>query len=297
MLQILVDALVRAAELGLVAVGLTMTWGIARFANVAHVQYTPVAAFVTLTATQVLAVGLLPGAVLAIVLTGLLGAVLHRAVFRRLAAASAATALIGSLAMSIVINATIQTIAGPRPRSLPVPIQPGFAFGGAVVTRTQLWIIVVAAVVLTATFVALATTRTGRAVRCVAANAELAEASGINSARITVLVVMVSAALAGLGGVLLAMDTTVNLNMGAVLLLPVFAAVVMGGIGSPAGAVAAAAVLALVENALLRIDFGAVFGGQAYLPVNYRPAIGFVALILIMLLRPQGIFSLGGRRA
>lgn len=297
MLQILIDAAVRAAELGLVAVGLSLTWGIARFANVAHVQYATVAAFLAFLATQLLPFGLVVASLIAVLVTGGLGVLLYRTFFRRLAGSGAATALIGSLALSVVITALIQTIAGPRPRSLPVPIQPGMSIGDAVITRTQIVIGSVAVVVLVLFFVGLATTRVGRAIRCVAANPQLAESSGIDSRRITGLVFFAAAAMAGLGGVLLALDTTVHLEMGAVLLLPVFAAAVMGGIGSPVGAAIAAVVLALVESAVLRIDFGALFGGHAYVPVNYRAAVGFVALILVMLLRPQGIFGFGGRRA
>lgn len=297
MIQVLVDSVVRASELTLIAIGLSLTWGIARFANVAHVQYAPVAGYLAFFGTASLGLGLLPAAVLAIVATGALGLALQRWFFQRLASGSASTALIGSLALSIVITATIQTAAGPRPRTLPVPVAAGYTIGEAVITRTQVIIIAVAVVMLVAFFAFLALGRLGRAVRCTIANPQLAEASGTDTRRIRNVVTFTAAALGGLGGLLLALDTSVDINMGAVLLLPVFAAVVMGGIGRPAGAAFAAAFIALVENAALSIDFGGLVGGSFFIPVNYRPAVGFLALILVLLLRPEGIFGFGGRRA
>lgn len=297
-LQVLIDTAVRASELSLIAIGLSLTWGVAKFANIAHVQYAPLAAYLALMFVQVFTFSLVLGVAAAIVATGVISVLLYQLFFRRLVRASGSTALIGSLAISIVITAGIQTIVGPRPYRLPVPIEPGLRFGEALVTRTQLYIVVIVSVVLIAFFAGLMLTQVGRSIRCVMANAELAEASGINADRIRLHVFFVSGALAALGGILLALDTTVSLDMGAALLLPVVAAVIMGGVGSPLGSVVAAAVLAFAENLVLAVDFGELLGGESrYVPLNYSAAIGFIALILVMLLRPQGIFGFGGRRA
>ena len=229
---------------------------------------------------------------------GALGVLLHLFFFRRLASFSSATALIGSLALSIVITATIQTIAGPRPERLPIAITPGTRIGDAFVTRTQIYVVAIAAVVFLVLFTVLSLTTIGRAVRSVAANPELAAASGIDVKRVSTAVVFVAAALAATGGVLIATDTSISLDMGSALLLATFAAVIMGGIGSVGGALLASAVLALAESAVLRIDFGPLVGADSLLvPVDYRPAVGFVAVILVMLFRPQGLFGFGGRRA
>nr|PZN62573.1 MAG: branched-chain amino acid ABC transporter permease [Sphaerobacter thermophilus] len=297
MTQVLIDSAVRAAELSLIAVGLSLTWGIVRFANVAHVQYAPVAGYLTYFATISLGLGLVPAAILAITATGLLGLGLQRWFFQRLASSGAASALIGTLAVSIVITAVIQTVAGPRPRALPIPLAAGITIGDAVITRTQILIIGITAVTLPVFFAFLWFTRPGRAIRCVAVNPQLAEASGINTRRIRNLVTFIAAGLAGLGGILLGLDTSLDLNMGAMLLLPVIAATITGGIGNPAGAVLAATLIALAENAALGINFGALLGGDAFVPVNYRPAVGFLVLILVLLLRPEGIFGRSGRRA
>lgn len=295
--QILIDTLVGTAQLGLVAVGLTMTWGLTRFANVAHVQFAPVGAYLALVVTGGLGLGLLLGSLVAVATTGAMAVLLHNFFFRRLAKFGSFTPLIGSLALSIVITASIQTIFGPRPERLPLPLAPGHRIGDAVVTDSQIRIIVTAAVVLIAVFLFLGLTSIGRAIRATAANPELASASGIDVRRTTAVVTFGAGGLAALAGVLVAMDTSVSLGIGETMLLAMFAAVIMGGIGSAAGALLAAGILTLVEATLLRLDIGALVGGSWLMPIEYRPAIGFVAVILVMLLRPEGLFGLGGRRA
>jgi branched-subunit amino acid ABC-type transport system permease component len=298
LVPILIDTLVRTSQLSLVAVGLTMTWGIVRFANVAHVQYAPVGAYLTLVGASAMGLGVVAGSLVGILGAGLVGVLLHLFFFRRLASFSSSTALIGSLALSIVITATIQAVAGPRPERLPLPPAPGIPVGDAFVTRAQLYIVVIAAVIFAALVLVLAFTSMGRAIRSVTANPELAAASGIDVSRVSTAVVFTAAALAAAGGIFIAADTSISLEMGSTLLLAVFAAVIMGGIGSVGGALLASAVLALVESTVLRVDFGALLGaGPALVPVSYRPAVGFVAVILVMLLRPQGLFGRGGRRA
>jgi branched-subunit amino acid ABC-type transport system permease component len=298
LVPILIDTLVRTSQLSLVAVGLSMTWGIVRFANVAHVQYAPVGAYLALVAASGLGLGVVAGSLVGIVAAGLVGVLLHLFFFRRLSSFSSATALIGSLALSIVITASIQAIAGPRPERLPVPSAPGIPIGDAFVTRAQVYVVVLTAVIFVALFLVLSFTNLGRAIRCVAANPDLASSSGIDVRRISTAVVFAAAALAATGGVFIAVDTSMSLEMGSTLLLAVFAAVIMGGIGSVGGSLLAAAILALAESTVLRIDFGAVFGSDPLLiPISYRPAVGFVAVILVMLFRPQGLFGLGGRRA
>ncbi len=275
-----------------------MTWGIVRFANVAHVQFAPVGAYLALVAATSLGCGLVAGSVIGIVAAGLVGVLLHLFFFRRLSSFSSSTALIGSLALSIVITATIQTIAGPRPQRLPLPITRGITLGSAVITKTQLYVVSLTTLIFAVIFFVLVFTNFGRAVRCIATNPDLAAASGIDVKRTTTLVVFSAAALAATGGVFIAADTSISLEMGSVLLLATFAAVIMGGIGNVAGALMASAILAAAESAVLRINFGPILGADSLLvPVSYRPAIGFVAVILIMLFRPQGLFGSGGRRA
>lgn len=140
-------------------------------------------------------------------------------------------------------------------------------------------------------------TKMGRQLRAVAANPSLAGACGIDVKRSTDLVWFLSAVLAALGGVLIAANTNVSVNIGFNLLLPIFAAAILGGIGSPVGAILGAAIIGFVENLVVNVNFGAFVGSTAYLPISYAAAISFLVLVLTLLMRPEGLLGGGARHA
>jgi branched-subunit amino acid ABC-type transport system permease component len=223
--------------------------------------------------------------------------VLYHVVFVRLLQRSPATAMIGSLALSLIIRAAIQTIAGPQPEVLPLPLERGSDILGALVTPTQIRIIAISATALALLLVILHLTPLGRSIRAVSANPELAAAAGINVRRVVDVSWLIAGAMSALGGVMFAMDNQVSLDMGFEMLLPVFAIAILGGFGSVAGAIAASYVLAFAESLVLRVDWGELVGSSsALLDTAYRPAVGFVLLILALLVRPQGIFGRQVRR-
>ncbi|MBX5469393.1 MAG: branched-chain amino acid ABC transporter permease [Thermoleophilaceae bacterium] len=295
--QVIVDSLVRGSELALLAVGLTLVFGVLRFANIAQVEFATLGAYGMVLVASVAGVGILLQALIAIVAVGLLAVAVYRVVFVRLLRSSAAMAMIGSLALSILVRAVIQTVTGPDPKELDLPLERGVDIGGALVTPTQLRLVAISAVALAVLIAVLRLTPLGRSIRAVSANPELAAAAGINRKRITDVTWFIAGALGALAGVLLAMDTQVSLDMGFGLLLPVFAAALLGGLGSVGGAVAAAYLLALVENLVLKINFGSLVGGDGFVPVDYRAAVGFVMLVVVLLYRPQGLFGREARRA
>jgi branched-subunit amino acid ABC-type transport system permease component len=296
--EILSETLIVGTELAPIAIGMTLVFAGVRFANVAQVQFATLGAYGTLLAASVLGGGpLVVQAVLSIAGMGLIAVVLYHAIFKRLLMRSPATAMIGSLALSILIGAVIQTITGPQPKELDLPLERGVDIMGALVTPNQVRIVVIGAVTLAAVMAILRLTPLGRAIRGVSANPELAAAAGINVGRVIDVVWLMAGALGALGGVFLAIDNQVSLEMGFQLLLPVFAIAVLGGFGSPGGAILASYVLALAESLVLRIDFGElVGGGSVLLDSSYRPAVGFVLLLLVLLFRPQGIFGREARR-
>ncbi len=298
MAEVLSETLIVGTELAPIAVGMTLVFAAVRFANIAQVEFGTLGAYGTLLAGSVIGGGpLLIHAALSIVGVGLIAVALYHLVFKRLLSRSPATAMIGSLALSILIRAVIQTITGPQPKELDLPLERGIDIGGALVTPNQLRIVIIGVVVLAAVMAILRLTPLGRAIRAVSANPDLAAAAGINVGRVTDVVWLVAGVLGALGGVFLAIDNQVSLEMGFQLLLPVFAVALLGGFGSPGGAIIASYVLALAESLVLRVDFGELFGGaSALLDSSYRPAVGFVLLLLVLLLRPQGIFGVEARR-
>ena len=298
MAEVLFETLIIGSEFALVAVGMTLIFGVVRFANIAQVEFATLGAYGTLLVGSAVGGALVFQAVLSVILVAVTSLLIYHLIFVRLLARSSAVAMIGSLALSLVIRALIQTIAGPQPKAFDLPLERGIDIGGALVTPSQLRVIAIGGVALALLLALIHLTPLGRSIRAVSANSDLAAAAGINVRRVTDVCWLIAGATGALGGVLLAIDNQVTLEMGFNLLLPVFAIAILGGFGSVAGAVVAAYLLALAEALVLRIDFGELFGSTStFLDTAYRPAVGFVILLIVLLIRPQGLFGRQVRRA
>ncbi|MBP7354221.1 MAG: branched-chain amino acid ABC transporter permease [Comamonas sp.] len=296
MLQFLVDTLLRASDLALIALGLSMVYGLVKFPNIAHVQYAMFGAYVTY-AMHASGVPLVLAIAISCAVTGVLTLGLHLLVFRRLLRAGPAIAMIGSLAVAMLVVAFMQGFAGSFPRMFNLPLTEPILIGEARVTATQLYFVGTTVVLLLLFAMLLFFTRTGRAMRALASNPALAAASGLNAEGITRGVAFASGAIAGLGGSMLALSTGAHINLGYDLLLPVFAAAILGGLGNPLGAVAGALLIAATETAVTNIDFGGLVGGDPlFMPVAYISAASFLILLLALLFKPYGLFDREVRR-
>jgi len=184
MLQFLVDTLLRASDLALIALGLSMVYGLVKFPNIAHVQYAMFGAYVTY-AMHASGVPLVLAIAISCAVTGALTLGLHLLVFRRLLRAGPAIAMIGSLAVAMLVVAFMQGFAGSFPRMFNLPLTEPILIGEARVTATQLYFVGTTVVLLLLFAMLLFFTRTGRAMRALASNPALAAASGLNAEGIT----------------------------------------------------------------------------------------------------------------
>ncbi|MBC3474403.1 branched-chain amino acid ABC transporter permease [Pseudomonas taiwanensis] len=296
MLQFLIDTLLRATDLALIAFGLSLVYGLVKFPNIAHVQYAMLGAYLT----YALAAGGLPlplALSCAALLVGALTLLLQRVVFQRLLKSGPAIAMIGSLAIAMLLVAAVQGAAGTFPRMFELPLRAPLVIGNARVTPTQSYFFLTTVALLATFTVALFHTRLGRAMRALAGNPGLANASGLHATRITQVVTFASGAIAGLGGGLLALSTGAHINLGHDLLLPVFAAAILGGLGNPMGAVAGALLIAFTETLVTNLNLGWLVGEQvAFLPVSYISGAAFLILLLALLFKPYGLFDREVRR-
>jgi branched-subunit amino acid ABC-type transport system permease component len=299
--QVIFDSLVRSSELALLAVGLTMVYSVLRFPNFSHVEFAPLGAYLALVFTGTLGLPLVLAAVVAVVLTGAAGVACDRAVFARLRTRSPIMLMIAAFALGIVIREVLRAIFGPSPTSFPIGLQAPLQIMGASVTPVQIGIILAAVACMLAFHLLLTYTNLGIAMRAAADNADLARASGIHTERVIRAVWFIGSGFAGLGGILLGLDTQIFPMMGFGIIIPVFCAAILGGIGSPYGALLGALVLGFAENVGLSINFAGAFealgmatDGYVYIPSGYKAAIPFTFLILALLLRPQGLV---GRRS
>jgi len=298
LLQIVFDSLTRAAELSLMAVGLTMVYSLLRFPNFAHVESATIGAYAALFFSTTLGLAFLPAAVLAILLTAVLGVVFDKLVFGHLRDRSDIILMIASFALGIGIRQVFLLFWGPRPHFFSVGWGSALSIGGAHITPVQIGVIVTAVVCMLLFHLLLNRTRMGIAMRASADNSVLAEASGIRTERIVTAVWLLGSGMAGVAGVLLALDTQIQPNMGVAVIIPVFGAAIMGRIGNPYGAMAGALIFGFAENFGLGINWapllqtvGLTSADFAFIPAGYKEAVPFAVLIVVLIWRPQGLFG------
>lgn len=297
MTQILIDSLLRTAQISLLSVGLTLVYSLLRFPNFAHVEFAVVGAYVAMVMKVVIGLPLVAAAAVGVLAAGVLGWLIDRGVFSRLRETTPILMMIASFGIGIALRECVRAVWGSSPRSYETGLQSPVAVLDATITPIQIWILVIAAVSMLVFYLLLKFTRLGTAMRATADNTGLSAASGIDTERVIGTVWFLGAAFAALGGVLIGLDTQLHPQMGFGIIIPVFCAAILGGIGNPYGAVLGALVIGLAENIGLAINWAPLLGllgyaGEyAHIPTGWRHAIPFVLLITALLLRPQGLLG------
>jgi len=278
------------------ASGLSLTYGIKKFANFAHGDMMTVGAYVAFALTDpVEGFGqpLILGVIAAILAVAFLGIFLELAIFRRLERREPVAALIASVGVALVLQNLLSLTFGGDPKQLPVPIpadiSPGFGLSVNPVKEGVTLVVAVALIIFL--HILLKYTTLGKAMRACADDLDLARSSGINTRNVILWTWGISGALAAVAGILVAIIVNLTPFVGFFLLLFIFAAVIIGGIGNPYGAMLGGLIVGLVQKlssvVLTALQTAKVLeGGSAY-----EPAGAFLAMIVVLLLRPQGIMG------
>jgi branched-chain amino acid transport system permease protein len=218
----------------------------------------------------------------AMAMTAVLGIFLEKVMWGPMRAKGAGMLqlLLMSIGLALVIRYAIQYVWSTELRQLDVNRTDTVEFLGLTIGRTNLIVMIVGFAVLIGTGMMLRYTLLGKRMRALSDNIDLAETSGIDTSRVILWTWVFAAGFAGLAGVMAGAITQVQPELGFELLLPIFAAVVMGGIGNAYGALAGGIVLGLV------IEWSTLF-----IDSRWKISIGFVVLILVLIVRPQGIFG------
>lgn len=270
------------------AVGLTLVYGILKLTNFAHGDLLTFGAYMAYVVSVSWDLPLLVGILAAVGLTALLGLFFELTMWGPMRAKGAGflQLVLMSIGLAFVIRSTIQFIAGGDPVFLDVDRSssstPLDFIGIDLQLRNVLWIsLTVGVTVLVLVGMLLQFTLLGKKMRALSDSLDLAETTGIDTERIVLITWVFAGGLAGLAGVLLGMVSQVKPEVGFELLLPIFAAVVLGGIGNPFGALAAGLSLGVL------IEWATIPEGLS----NWKFAVGFVVLILALIIRPQGVFG------
>ena len=277
--QLVVNGVMAGTILAVPAIGLTAIYAVLRFPNFALASHATIGAFAGYIANVKLGLPILPSVGLAFLVAGAVGVATDEVVLKQFRPAGS----IASIALTIALENIVRFAFGNELRGYALPIERDWRFGSIRVGPQQVQNLAVAAAAMVMLFSFLAFTRTGKAMRAVADNPMLASIKGINADMISRLVNFVGMGLAGLGGMLIGLDTTIDPLTGFRSILSVFAAAVVGGLGSIPGAVVGALTVGVGEELCL-----------LFLSPDYRSAVGFVAILLVLTLRPRGIL---GQRA
>lgn len=297
--QVLLDGLIFGAIIGLGAIGVTLTYSILRFANFAHGDLLAWGAYLALAVGGLLG-ALVPGlatpiepfsfgwslplaALVAVPLTAGLALLVDAVLFGPLRRRGGVVIILvmASFGAALTLRSLLEFVFSSKPAYYSQELQIAVRLGGGLrATPDQLLTLAVALVLVVATHLLLTRTAIGRSMRAVAENPALAGVAGVDVRAVIRTVWALGAGLACVAGIIAGLVIQIRPQMGLDLLLPLFAAAILGGIGSVPGAMIAGLIIGVAEAATV-----AVIGAE------WRAAVAFVILVTILLTRPQGLFG------
>jgi neutral amino acid transport system permease protein len=268
--------------IALAAIAMTLVFGVARFANAATGDLMAFGAYAALLGNAVLKLPFLPSVLTAAIVSAVLAFASYRLVFIKLQNCPGVMSLLASVGVALVIRGFLVLLAGHEQRTYDLPLERGINLWGTgmIVQPFDLYIMAAACILIVGTFLVLHGTALGRRMRAVADNPILAQASGIRRARVLMHLWLMTGAICACAGFFIGARSVLTPDFGFDVLLPVFTAAVLGGLGNPLGAVLGGIAIGILQ------EVSAPFVGA-----SYKLAIGFLVLLLLLLLRPQGILG------
>ncbi|PKM77904.1 MAG: branched-chain amino acid ABC transporter permease [Firmicutes bacterium HGW-Firmicutes-15] len=282
-LQQLLNGITLGSTYALIALGYTMVYGIVQLINFAHGEIYMFGAAVGLFLVTVAGFSLVPALLGAMTFCMLLGVLVEKIAYRPLRGKSSRlSALISAIGVSIFLSTFMLLIAGPNTRRYPEVVNPTtYHIGSLQLSSMQIIILLVAALLMIGLNLMIQKTRLGMAMRATSEDLEAAYLMGIDVDRIISLTFAIGSALAGAGGVMVGIYyNAVFPYMGTMVGLKAFSAAVLGGIGSVPGAMLGGITLGILE-----------IMGVAYISSSFKDAIAFGILIIVLLIRPQGLLG------
>ncbi len=280
LLQSILNGILAGCIYALFAMGLTLIYGVLNFVNFAHGELIMWGAyFLYLLMEKPIGLPLSVALVPALFLTAGLGLMMDRYVFKPLRTANRLTLLIAALGLSFLLRNGAQFFWGAELRTYGFEIKRGFGIFGISITLNQIAIIITSMICIVLLYFLFHRSRLGKAMRAVSDNLELARVVGIDSKRAIQFAWMISSVLAGVGGILIAIDTNLQPGMGLINLVKAFAATLLGGVGNLWGALLGGIIIGLAENL-----------GVLVISPGYKDAIAFGIMVLMLLIRPSAVF-------
>ncbi len=264
------------------AAGLSLVFGVMRVINMAHGELTMLGAMLLFTVTSVMGLSYFAGAALVVVMMALAGFLVNRVTVRPFLGHSELVVILSTVALSFILLNGSLVVWGSTPKGVDKPFNEVLQVGGVYMTTAQILLVGVCFTAVLALYLVLTRTKLGKMTRATGQNLLGARLIGINTTAVYDATLIIASGLAALAGVLIVLISAASPNLGQPLLITGFAVVIVAGMGNVGGAVAVGLFLGLTE---------ALFG--QYVSTFYRQGYLYVVMIIVLLLRPQGLF---GRR-
>jgi neutral amino acid transport system permease protein len=278
--QLLINGIALGSIIAPAAVGLTLTYGVLRLSNFAHGD------FLTLGAYLAWVINIAGVNIWIAIALGILGTIAAMLVSEKLLwqpmrkkRASTTTIMIASIGLGLFIRYGIAFIWSTKPQQYALNLADPIVLGNLNIKSTSLITLVLSIIAIAGLHLLLQKTKIGKAMRAVADDPDLAQVTGINVDQVVLWTWIVTGTMTALAGGLYGFES-VRLNMGWNLTLPMFASVILGGIGNPYGAIAGAFVIGLAQE----LSFPIV-------GADYKLAVALIVMMLTLLIRPQGLFK------
>ncbi|MGJ3251803.1 MAG: branched-chain amino acid ABC transporter permease [Elainellaceae cyanobacterium] len=280
LIQFLVNGIALGSIIALASVGLTLTYGILRLANFAHGDFLTLGAYMTFV-INISGVNIWLSMVIGAAITIALALLSEKLVWSvmRDRRASSTTLIIISIGLALFIRNGIVLIWGGGNQTYALPVASAIDIAGIKIAYYRIIVVILAVLAIVGLHILLQYTKIGKAMRAVADNIDLARVAGINVEQVVIWTWIIAAGLTALGGGMYGLITAVRPNMGWFLILPMFASVILGGIGNPYGAIAGAFIIGIVQET-----------STYFLPTEYKIAVALLMMVLVLLVRPQGLF-------
>jgi branched-chain amino acid transport system permease protein/neutral amino acid transport system permease protein len=278
LLQLVVFGVVLGGIIALGAVGVSLLFGILRFANFAHGDMMTLGAYLALIVVGPLALPLYVAFPLALAGTAAVAVGIDQVLFRHFRRTAPVILLISSFGVALILRSVIQLVWGPDNVVYSSAIQLPWRMAGLRIRPDHVTILATTVGLVVLLHLFLRYTRMGKAMRAMSDDPDLARVTGINTERVVIWTWIMGGGLAAAAGIFLGMDTRLNPLLGWNLLLPVFAAALLGGIGKPYGAIAGGFVIGIATEVSTMV-----------MEPVYKPAVAFALIVILLIVRPTGL--------
>lgn len=262
------------------AIGITMVFGILRFAHLAHGDLATMGAFLALAVVGVFGVNPWTALPVAMLITAILAVGIDKGFYDYLRKRPAILTVMASLGIALMLRSAVQVIWGVDPQTYQRGIVRPDEYFGILLRTRELYTLLAVMIIVVVLETFLRKSKWGKAMRAMSDNPDLARLSGVDNRHVTILLWSIVGALCAASGFLLAINTELTPMMGWHLLLPMFAAAILGGVGRVEGAVLGGLIVGMVEELSVLV-----------MPGQYKAATAFVILLLILLVRPRGLLN------